>query len=208
MNWVRIPPYVPSQDGSWEIMVKLFKTALRQVVGHARRLPTLIELQTFTLDAVRIVSDRPLTTLSDQPNDLLPITPSCFLGQGLAPYIPLGKFHDKDDLRRDYTYNATLAHKFWLSCAKGYLTNLQGRKKWKTCKENLYPGQSVLVGDSEDFTKRGTYRLGRIHLVHPQIRNGRELARRATVAVLAKGTVGGPDKIEYILKEVSKIAPV
>ena len=64
-NWVRIPPYAPSQGGSWEIMMKLFKTALRQVVGHARRLTTLIELQTFTLDAVRIVNDRPLTTLSD-----------------------------------------------------------------------------------------------------------------------------------------------
>ena len=79
-NWERIPPYAPSQGGSWEIMVKLFKTALRQVVGHARRLPNLIKLQTFTLDAVRIVNDRPLTTLSDQPNDLLPISPSCFLG--------------------------------------------------------------------------------------------------------------------------------
>ena len=109
-------------------MVKLFKTALLQVVGHALRLPTLIELQTFTLDAVRVVNDRPLTTLSDQPNDLLPITPSCFLGQGLAPNTSLGKFYDKGDLRRDYSYNATLAHKFWLSWAKGYLTNLQSRK--------------------------------------------------------------------------------
>ena len=192
-DWVRIPPYAPSQGGSWEIMVKFFRTALRQVVGHARRLPTLIELQTFTLDAVRIVNDRPLTTLSDQPNDLLPITPSCFLGQGLTPYTPLGKFHDKGDLRRDYTYNATLAHKFWLSWAKGYLTNLQGRKKWRTCKENLYPGQLVLVGGSEDISKRGAYRLGHIHVVHPLIRNGRELVRRATVALLAKGSVGGPD---------------
>ena len=74
--------------------------------------------------------------------------------------------------------------------------------------ENLYPGQLVLVGDSEDITKRGAYRLGRIHLVHPQIRNGTELVRRATVAVLAKGSVGGPDRIEYILRNVSKIAPV
>ena len=113
-------------------MVKLFRTALRQVVGHARRLPTLIELQTFTLDAVRMVNDRPLTALSDQRNDLLPITPSCFLGQGLAPNTPFGKFHDKGYLRWNYTYNATLAHKFWLSWAKGYLTNLQSRKKWRT----------------------------------------------------------------------------
>ena len=48
-NWIQIPSYMPSQSGSWEMMVKLFKTALRQVVGHARCLPTLMELQTFTL---------------------------------------------------------------------------------------------------------------------------------------------------------------
>ena len=73
--------------------------------------------------------------------------------------------------------------------------------------ENLYPRQLVLVGDLEGITKKGAYRLGRIHSVHPQIRNGRELVRRATVAVLAKGSVGGPDKMEYILRDVSKIAP-
>ena len=47
INWVRIPPYALSQGESWEIMVKLFKTTLRQIIGHARRKPTSIELQTF-----------------------------------------------------------------------------------------------------------------------------------------------------------------
>ena len=115
-----------------------FQNRVTPSCGSRSTLATLIELQTFTLDAVRIINDRPLTTLSDQPNDLLPVTPLCFLGQGLAPYTLLGKFHDKGDLRRDYTYNATLAHKLWLSWVKGYLTNLKGRKKWRTCKENLY----------------------------------------------------------------------
>ena len=94
INWVKIPPYAPSQGGVWESMVKLFKNALLQVMGRARRKPTLIELQTFASDAVRIVNDRPLTTPRDQPNDLEPITPSCFLGQHLAPNTPLGTFHD------------------------------------------------------------------------------------------------------------------
>ena len=82
-------------------MVKLFKTALKQVIGRARRKPTLIELQTFTSDAVRIVNDRPLTTSSNHPNDLLPITSSCFLREKLALNSALGSFHDKSDLRRD-----------------------------------------------------------------------------------------------------------
>ena len=56
-------------------------------------------MQTFASDAVRIIKDRPLTTPRDQPHNLLPITPSCFLGQKLAPYTPLDAFYHKDDLR-------------------------------------------------------------------------------------------------------------
>ena len=166
-------------------MVKLFKTALRQVIGRVRRKPTLIELQTYASDAVCIVNDRPLTTLSDQPNDLLVITPSCFLGQKRAPSTPVGTFNEKGDLRRDYMYNSTLAHQFWLIWIKGYLISLQGRKTWRAVKENLYPGQLVLVEDAEDIAKRRLYRLGRIHCLHPQIRKGKEIVRRATVAVPA-----------------------
>ena len=59
-----------------------------------------------------------------------------------------------------------------------------------------------------DIAQRGTYHLGRIHAVHPQIRNGKELVRRATVAVLAGASAGGPAKVEYILRDISKIAPV
>ena len=57
----------------------------------------------------------PITTVSDHPNDLSPLTPSCFLGQHLSPNTPLSGYHDKGDLRKDYIYNATLAHRFWLS---------------------------------------------------------------------------------------------
>ena len=69
-------------------MVKLFKKGLNQSIESIRRTPTLIELQTFTNDAVRIINDRPLTTVSDQPNHLAPITPSSFVGQSLSPNTP------------------------------------------------------------------------------------------------------------------------
>ena len=113
-------------------MVKLFKTALGRVMEQTRRKPSLIELQTFFTDAVRIVNDRPLTTLSDQPNDLCPITPSSFLGQQLAPYIPLCGLHDQGDIRNNYLYSSTLAHRFWLLWMKSYLPSLQGRNKRRT----------------------------------------------------------------------------
>ena len=50
-----------------------------------RRRPSLIELQTFVSNAVRIINDRPLTTVSSHLNDLAPISPPSFLGQLLDP---------------------------------------------------------------------------------------------------------------------------
>ena len=52
------------------------------------------------------------------------------------------------------------------------------------------------------------FRLGRIHCVHPQVRKGRDIVRRATVAVLAKNPDSGKTEIRYILRDLSKIAPV
>ena len=44
INWIKIPPYSPSQGGSWESMVKLFKNSLSKVLYDARRKPSLTEL--------------------------------------------------------------------------------------------------------------------------------------------------------------------
>ena len=115
INWINISSYASSQGGAWESMATFFKTTLYKVMNSARRLPTLIELKPFTVDAVRIVNDRSLTTPNDEPKNLLPVTPSCFLGQKLAPCSHLGEPHDIGDLRWNYAYNSTLAHQFWLS---------------------------------------------------------------------------------------------
>ena len=70
-----------------------FKKAPHKVVDSARRLPTSIELLTFTLEDVRIVNDRPLTMLSDSR----------------TIFYRIREPHDNEDLRRNYTYNSTLA---------------------------------------------------------------------------------------------------
>ena len=74
--------------------------------------------------------------------------------------------------------------------------------------EKPYPGQLVLLGDSEDVFHKGAYLLGRIHRLQPQLRKGREIVRRATVAVLSKKNPAGSAELEYVLRDLSKIAPV
>ena len=114
----------------------------------------------------------------------------------------MSAFHDRGDLRRDYEYCATLAQR------KGLPPLPSGRNKWKTLMDNLEVGQLVLVGDAEDQTKRGAYDLERIHCVHPENRKGHEIVRPATVAVLARNPDTGSCEIKYILRDLSKIAPV
>ena len=82
----------------------------------------------------------------------------------------------------------------------GYLPTLKGRNKWRVTRNNISTGQLVLVGDAEDMSSREAYRLGRVHRVHPQWRNGKELVRRAIVAVL-KDCGDGTNKIEYVLRD-------
>ena len=207
INWVRIPPYSFSQAWGWESIVKLIKTALSQVLEEVRRLPSLIKLQTFVSDAIRIVNDWLLTTISDTHNDLTPIPRSCSLGQQLSPNTPVSTFYDEGDLRRDYfsILRYTLAQRFWLLRMKDYLPCLQGRNKWRTLRKNLVVGQMVLVSDAGDSSKRGAYRMGRIYRLHLKLLTGKEIVCRATVAVVKKNAAAG--EIEYILRNISKITP-
>ena len=69
--------------------MKLFINVFGRVIGEARRKPSLIELQTFVSDAVRIVNYCPLTSVSSHPNDLLPISTSLFFLVSSLLRIPL-----------------------------------------------------------------------------------------------------------------------
>ena len=88
---------------------------------------------------------------------------------------------------------------------KSLLAQFAGTKKWRTLSNNVVPGQLVLVGGADDIAGRGSYRLGRIHPLHPQTRRGKEIVRRATIAVMGNNASG---EIEYVLRDLAKIAPV
>ena len=170
--------------------------------------PKFVELLTYVGSAVRIVNERPLVPLSDDPRDFTAITPASLLTPYLDPHVAVGQPHDRDMLRRNYCFNLSLSQQFWEKWIAFYLTWLQGRKKWLKVSENLKPGQLVVMGSLEDISKRGRYKLGRIEEVIPQIRNGKPIVRRAKVAVTKVNETTGEVIIEYVLRDVSRLAPV
>ena len=84
----------------------------------------------------------------------------------------------------------------------------KGRNKWHTVNKNLTPGQLVVLSSPEDIAKRGMYPLKRIHEVIPQMRNGKTLVRRAKVAISKEDENTGENKITYVVRDLSCIAPI
>ena len=149
-----------------------------------------------------------MVPLSDDPRDFTGITPASLLTPYLDPHVAVGQPHDRDMLRRDYRFNLSLSQQFWEKWIAFYLPWLQGRKKWLKVSENLKPGQLVVMGSLEDISKRERYKLGRIEEVILQIRNGKPIVRRAKVAVTKVNETTREVIIEYVLRDVSRLAPV
>ena len=188
-------------------MIKVFKRTLTHIANLSQKMPSFVELQNYISNATRLVNDRPLTPLSDDPKDYTAISPSSLLTPAFHPNIPVGKTHNKDELRRDYRFNVALAHRFWERWVKFYLPLSQRRKKWLKSVDNLCVGQMVLVAGPEDLTKRGRYKLGRVTKILPQIRKGKALVRRAVISVSNLTQTGKPE-ITLIERDLSKIAPL
>ena len=167
-----------------------------------------VELLTYVGSAVRFVNKRPLVPLSDDAKNFTAITPASLLTPYLDPYVAVGQPLCRYMLKRDYCFNLPLSQQSWEKWIAFYLPWLQGRKKWLMVSENLKPGQLVVMGSVEDISKRGRYKLGRTEEVIPLIRNGKLIVRRAKVAVSKVDKTTGEVKIEYVLWDVSLLAPV
>ena len=207
-DWEFIPHYAPAQGGAWEAIVKQIKHVIANILEKSQRRPSFVELLTYVGSATKIVNDRPLTPLSDDPRDFTAITPASLLTPYSSPYCVVGSPQHKDNLRRDYRFNISLSDQFWKKWLEFYLPWQQGRKKWLKMAQNLTPGQLVILTSMEDVSKRGKYQLGRVHEVIPQSRNGKQIVRRVKVATTSTDESTGDVKVVYVLRDLSCIAPV
>ena len=129
IDWKFIPPYAPAQGGAWEAMVKQIKHVIANILEKSQCRPSFVELLTYVGSATKIVNDRPLTPLSDDPRDFTAITPASLLTPYSNPYCVVGSPQHKDNLRRDYCFNISLSDQFWQKWLEFYLPWQQERKK-------------------------------------------------------------------------------
>jgi hypothetical protein len=152
--------YLISQP-TWALTGILFHHALRTLEGYGKlmlidknhlfktmkeRFYTFEECYTLLCQIEAILNSRPLTPLSDDTSDFMPLTPARFLVGGPITSYPEPSFEVTPDSRLS-RWEAIEKQRqiFWSRWSKEYLTVLQQRNKWKDAEPNLHVGQLVIL---------------------------------------------------------------
>ncbi|UYV64960.1 hypothetical protein LAZ67_3002566 [Cordylochernes scorpioides] len=194
INWHFMPPHAPHFGGIWESNIKSVKMILKKVIGSS--LLTFEEFTTFLTQIEATLNQRPLTPLSEDPNDLEALTPAHFLSGPSTSNLP-----ETDNQQANLSINLSARWKhiqelkklFILRWKKEYVINLQKRGKWKSAKPNVKIGDLVLI--MEQSISSSSWILGRVSKTFPgpdmlvrtvELRTGKGLLRRPVnkVAVL------------------------
>lgn len=130
IEWHFIPAYSPHFGGLWEAGVKSAKYHLRRVAGDAAL--TFEELYTLLTQIEAILNSRPLTPISTDPNDFVPLTPADFLiGSPMTAVAEPSLIHITKSKLSRWQLIQRLQQHFWTRWSKEYVSELQQRTKWK-----------------------------------------------------------------------------
>lgn len=94
IKWSFNTPAASHQGGIWERLIGSVKGILSSVVGQ--QVLDDEGLQTLFCEVETILNDRPITKVSDDPNDLEALTPNHILLLKGKPIFPPGLFEQSD----------------------------------------------------------------------------------------------------------------
>ena len=162
IDWTFNPPYASHFGGVWERMIRTIRRVLRGLLQQQRLSEEL--LTTLMCEVEAIVNSRPLTTVSDNPDDLQPLTPTHLLTLGSPEAAPCISVEQDKYAAKTWKQVQYLADVFWKRWVKEYLPTLQERSKWTTRMRNLQIGDIVIIVDEK--LPRCSWPIGRVIRVH------------------------------------------
>eukprot|EP00794_Sanderia_malayensis_P012475 gene12475-biopygen9944 len=186
IRWKFNPPGASHMGGVWERLIR----TIRRVLSALVRNQTLDDegLHTFMCEAEAVINARPLTKVSDDPQDLNALTPNhLLLLRSNATFSPgLFSKHDVYAYRR-WKQIQYMVNQFWKRWVKEYLPILQQRQKWFTEKRNLAIGDIVLVADKGSIP-RNVWPIGKVI----QLNYGRDALVRSVRVKTVNGELVRP----------------
>ena len=132
-----------------------------------------------------IVNSRPITVVSADVDEQVPLSPLMLLTMKPKLFLPPPGVFVREDLyaRKCWRRVQYLAEQFWLCWKREFLQNLHQRTKWNEKERNLANGDVVLVKDKE--LHQNGWSLGR---VTEAIESEDGRVRKARVRIFREGT--------------------
>ena len=164
-QWQFNPPKASHHGGVWERKIQSVKKILdASLLLLGPRSISRDEFTTFLAEATSIVNNTPLSDISEDPNDPVPLSPAMLLTLKSCPNpATLEDYTERDILaygKRRWRRIQYLAEQFWIRWRKEYIQNLQPRRKWLHQKPSLKTGDVVLVRNLA--MKRNHWPIGRV----------------------------------------------
>ncbi|XP_058827081.1 uncharacterized protein LOC131687057 [Topomyia yanbarensis] len=185
ITWHMNPPKAPHFGGLWEAAVKVAKKHLHRQLGNARL--SFEDMCTVLAQIEASMNSRPLTPLTEDPNDLNSLTPGHFLIGNAIHSMPNPDVRCIPTNRLDHYQRMQLLHQqFWHRWRTEYLQELQRETSVRSANTNIKPGQLVVILD--EFLAPLKWPLARIISIHP---GPDDLARVVTLRT-AKGVIQRP----------------
>lgn len=164
IKWSFNPPAGSHHGGMWESIIWMVRKILSSVLCQNSFDDE--GFLTVLCEAEAMLNDRPITKLSEDPNDLKALTPNHLLLMKWKPILPPGLF-EKTDLYANTRWKQVqyIVNLFWKRWVHEYLPLLQERQRWTKERRSFMPGDIVVVVESS--APRGSWLLGWILKTFP-----------------------------------------
>lgn len=156
ISWRFNPPTAAWWGGFWERVVRMLKELLRRNLGKSCL--HYEELYTVVCECEAILNSRPLTYLSEDPSDLVPLTPSLFLQDQTEYCVADLDQNDLHSLRKRAKHLHSVKEKLKTRFQKEYISIL--KQSGNVHQTPLEVGDMVLIGS--DNKKRVDWPLAKI----------------------------------------------
>ena len=157
-----------------------FGGIFERIVGVAKKMMVAVvnshklnddSLNTLLCVIENILNSRPLTTVSSDIEDSVPLTPNHLIRLNVTKQLPPDLYDSKDLFsQKRYKQIQYLANLFWDKWRKAYLLLIQLRPKWTKEHQNLTVNSVVLL--AEDNLPRNEWLLGKVIEVHKSSQDG------------------------------------
>ncbi|XP_059223988.1 uncharacterized protein LOC131997292 [Stomoxys calcitrans] len=156
-SWHFIPPHAPHMGGLWEAAVKSMKSHLRKAASNTKF--TFEEFSTLLVRIESVLNSRPLSPMTENPSNLLPLTPGHLLRGAALISVP-EEYSDNLSIINRWQRLKAIQIQFARRWKTDYISELQRRYKWKAAQQNLKENDFVVI--KEDNLPPSEWCLGRV----------------------------------------------